>query len=142
MFERAEGPGELTRRKALAAGAGLVVGALEFGFVREAAAARESITQIATFGLNAEREDEALDAIRRMCDRVEAEEPGVLAYAAYRSEDDLSRVVFFEIYADAAAVEAHGTTPHMGEFGSAFGSLLLPPVELEKLTPIAGFTNR
>ena len=133
--------GKLTRRQVLAT-SGIVVGAMEFGFVRRAAAAEGAITQIATFSLNPEREEEALEAIRRMCDGVKAGEAGVLAYAAYRRESDPSQVVFFEIYADAAALENHDGTPHMAEFRGAFGTLLLPPVQVDKLDGVAGFTQR
>lgn len=111
------------------------------GFVRPAAAAHPAgaITQIARFGLDPEREAEALEAVARMCALVEAHEPGVLAYVAHREAEKPAQLVFFEVYRDAKAVEDHAGTPHMKAFGSTFGSLLLPPVQVDRLDRVAGF---
>jgi quinol monooxygenase YgiN len=129
-----------TRREALIAG-GSVLGASVLTSFRGAAAADPGalIIQTAAVRLAPGKETEALAAITRMCASVEREEPGVLVYLAQRSSEDPGRVLFFEIYRDAEAAQAHGKTAHVGEFSKAFGSLLLPDGGLQHYQRLAGF---
>jgi quinol monooxygenase YgiN len=113
------------------------------GFVRPAAAAvdDESITQLASFKLNMERETEAIASLQALCNGVEQHEPDVLAYICHRSEKEPDKVVVFEIYKDQAALAAHGTTPHMAKMGMAFATQFLPPVEITRLNRVGGFSR-
>jgi quinol monooxygenase YgiN len=112
------------------------------GFVRPAAAVDDtSITALATFGLNMEKEAEAIALLKELCAAVEEHEPGVLAYIFHRSVKEPEKVVFFEIYKDQAAVEAHGTTPHMGKLRAGFANLFVLPVEITPLNRVAGFSR-
>ena len=130
-----------SRRSFCAAGAGLAA----FGFNRRANAAEaekdEMITQIARFKLNLDKEEEGLAVLKEMCEAVEANEPGVLAYICSRSAKNPDELVFFEVYKDEAALKAHGTTPHLGKIRKAFGTLLLPPLEVTRLDRIGGFAR-
>jgi quinol monooxygenase YgiN len=131
-----------TRRGVLfAAGAALGAGAL-IGFQRASAAeGSETVIQTAAIRLAPGKAAEALDVIGRVCTAVERNEPGVLVYLAQRSADDPQRVLFFEIYRNAQAAEAHNKTPHVAEFAKAFGTLLLPDGGLQRYARIAGFAR-
>ncbi len=130
-----------TRRSFCAASAGLAA----FGFNRLGHAAEaekdETITQIAKFKLNMDKEEEGLAVLKEMCTAVEENEPGVLAYICSRSAKNPDELVFFEVYKDEAALKAHGTTPHLGKIRKAFGTLLLPPLEVTRLDRIGGFAR-
>ena len=47
---------------------------------------------------------------------VRAQEPGCLVYRPHRSSKDPELFVFYEMYADEAALEAHRTAPHLAAF--------------------------
>jgi quinol monooxygenase YgiN len=47
---------------------------------------------------------------------VRANEPGCLVYRAHRSTRDPELFLFYEMYADEAAFEAHRTAPHLAAF--------------------------
>ena len=117
--------------------------AASIGFVRPAAAAADdtSITVLATFKLNMEKETEAIALLQELCAAVEEHEPGVLAYICHRSAKEPEKVVFFEIYKDQAAIDAHGTTPHMGKLRTGFATLFVLPVEVTPLNRVAGFSR-
>lgn len=100
------------------------------------------VTIIARFKVQAGKEDEALERLRKMVEAVQAEEPGALAYICHRSQEDPSEIVFFEVYADDAAFQAHGQTPHMGEMRASFAQLFDPSqVKIERLERVAGFAR-
>ena len=84
------------------------------GFFRSepaaAADAAEMITITATIVLNPDFADEAVVGLQKMVKQVEAKEPGVLAYICNRGVQDRNEILFFEIYENQAAIEAHGTT--------------------------------
>ena len=84
-----------SRRDLLKLGAGATAAAAAIGFVRPAMAAHhESITQIVKFKLDPEKADEAEAALKTLTKAVEDNEPGVLAYIAYRQESEPDTVVF------------------------------------------------
>lgn len=133
--------GFVTRRGFCAAGVGLTT----IGFSRLAPADEPetdaTITQLAKFKLNMEKEAEALQALKDLCASVEENEPGVLAYVCHRSTKNPDELVFFEVYKDEEALKAHGKTPHMAKIRSAFITLFRPPLEVTRLDRIAGFTR-
>lgn len=47
---------------------------------------------------------------------VRANEPGCLVYRAHRSPRDPELFLFYEMYADDAAFEAHKAAPHLAAF--------------------------
>lgn len=130
-----------TRRDVLRASTVGVAGAL--GFSRLAAAELDpatAITQTAAFNINPERETEALELVRTLTQAVEENEPGVLAYIAHRSQQDPNRLVFFEVYADAEALQAHSQAPHLAPLRQAFGAgVFSGPLEITKLTRVGGY---
>lgn len=137
-----EGKGN-TRREMLAAGAGAAA-AMTIGFSRVAGAADEagSITQLAKFKMNVEKEAEAIEALSVLTKAVEDNEPGVLAYIAYRSEKDPSEVTFYEVYKDDEALKAHGAMPHLAEMRKHFAAgIFQPPLEVIKLNRVSGYSR-
>ena len=131
----------VSRRGFCAAGAALA--AIGFSRVADAAEAEAgaTITQLAKFKLNMEKEAEGLQALKDLCAAVEKDEPGVLAYICHRSAKNPDELVFFEVYKDEEALKAHGKTPHMGKMRTAFATLFRLPVEVTRLERVAGFTR-
>jgi quinol monooxygenase YgiN len=134
-----------SRRDALAALAGTLGAAAAFGFARPAPAqegAKKPVVQTAKFKIATGREEEALTMLRGLAAKVEELEPGVLVYMVHRPATDPNTVFFFEVYADDAALAAHGQQPHLAELRTAFqGGLFAPPVEIVKLDQIGGFAR-
>ncbi len=92
--------------------------------------------------MQAGKEEEAIEVLRNMVEAVQANEPGALAYICHRSQDDPSEIVLFEIYADDAAVQAHGQTPHWGEFLAIFADLFdASTAKIERLDRLGGFVR-
>ncbi|HEO70342.1 MAG TPA: antibiotic biosynthesis monooxygenase, partial [Candidatus Hydrogenedentes bacterium] len=82
------------------------------------------ITFIARLRLLEGKEEDGLNAAREMVGAVQADEPNTLAYCCHQNAADPLEVVFYEIYADEAAKDAHLATPHfkglMGLMGQVF----------------------
>lgn len=131
----------LTRRSFCAVGAAITT----IGFTRQATAAdpapAKTITQIAKFKLNMEKEAEGIAALKELCEAVEKNEPGVLAYICHRSVKTPDEIIFFEVYKDEDAMKEHGKTAHMGKLRGAFLTMFKPPIEVTRLDRIGGFTR-
>lgn len=56
--------------------------------------------------------------------RVKAEDKGCEMYDLFRSVDDDTRYVMVESWASAEDLEAHKTSPAMGEIGKAIGGFI------------------
>jgi quinol monooxygenase YgiN len=138
---------DTTRRDVLRGAAAAAIASI--GFSRMASAQGEAaskvITQTAAFRFDPAREAEAVAALTELAKAVEANEPGVLAYIPHRVAADPSQVVFFEVYADEAAMQSHGQQPHLAKLREHFQGGLFKPyaegkfVEVVKLDRIAGF---
>jgi quinol monooxygenase YgiN len=137
-----------TRRDALRGAAVAAVAGI--GFSRLAAAEVDPskiITQTATFRLDPAKEAEAVAALTELAKAVEANEPGVLAYIPHRVASDPTQIVFFEVYADEAAMKNHGQQPHLAKLRDMFASGVFKPfseskpVDVVKLNRVAGFSR-
>lgn len=85
------------------------------------------------------KEEEALAKVTAMAEAVQANEPGTLAYVVHRNQKDPSEIVIFERYADAAALESHGKTAHMGAMRENFAEIFdTASIKIERLDRIAG----
>lgn len=128
----------------LLAGASTVA---QLGFVRDVAAKENSITQLASFRINPEKEAEAVAFLKELTAAVEAKEPDVLAYIAHRSASDPNLITFFEIYANQEAMANHGKQPHLAAMGKAFREGIFQPfssekgVKIERLDRVSGFSR-
>ena len=96
-------------------------------------------TIIARIKIKDGKEDEAIAALKKMADGVEANEPGTLAYVIHRSIDDPSEIVFFELYKDDEAAKAHSGGESMKAFQSGFADIFdVAQVKIERLNRVAG----
>ncbi len=97
------------------------------------------VTIIARMKIREGKEEEALAKVTAMAEAVQANEPGALAYIVHRNQEDLSEIVFFELYADDAAFESHMQTAHMGAMRESFVEIFDPAsFKSERLDRIAG----
>jgi quinol monooxygenase YgiN len=100
------------------------------------------ITILARFKMQPDKEDEALAAVRKMAEAVEANEPGALVYVMHRCVAQPSEIIVFEVYKDEPAFEAHRRTPHIEELTARFSHLMDPAsFKVERLDRIAGFVR-
>ena len=65
-----------------------------------------------------------------------ANEPGNLTYQLVRSRTDAEHYRFFELYADDAAVEAHGRSDHFRAAGKLMAPLLAGAPKIEYFTAV------
>lgn len=59
-------------------------------------------------------------------------EPGCVEYQAYLDRADAGTLFMFEKWKDQAALDAHFTSPHMAEFGTALGGLGIRAMDVKK----------
>jgi quinol monooxygenase YgiN len=72
---------------------------------------------VVRFALRDERAAEAFDALcARTLDGIRTSEPGTLAYVVHEPEGEPLVRVFYELYADRAAFDAHEAQPHTQRF--------------------------
>ena len=69
---------------------------------------------------------------------IAAEEPGTLVYATHAVRNEPLARVFYEIYADEAAFQAHERAPHVVEFHARKNPLLVREPRVEFFTPGPG----
>jgi quinol monooxygenase YgiN len=83
------------------------------------------IAVVATLKVQDGKGDEFIAAAKEMVAAVTRAEQGrTLLYTLQRAQDDPNTFVFYEQYADADALTAHGATDHMKTFGGALRGLL------------------
>ncbi len=68
-------------------------------------------------------------------DRIRAQEPGTLVYVSHRVDGQPLQRIFYELYRDRAAFDAHEQTPHTKRFLAARAELLAA-VEVDRLQVI------
>ncbi len=131
-----------TRREFVAATAGAAMVAT-FGFSRmtQAEDTPSVVTQIVTLTLKAGAEEKAIAVLQELTAAVKAAEPGVLVYIAHRGQKDPSKVVFFEVYADAAAAANHSKQPHMAKMFAAAKDIFEPGMDIQKMDRVAGYSR-
>jgi quinol monooxygenase YgiN len=82
------------------------------------------ITVIAKLKTKAGSEKAFEDAARKMIETMRSAEPNTLQYVLHKGVKDPTEYVYYEVYPDQAALDAHGKTDHMKAFGGAIGALL------------------
>ncbi len=75
-------------------------------------------------------------ALRDMVGKV-AQEPETLTYTLHRAQKDPGVFLFYEKYADGAALKAHSSTPYFKELFGALKSLLDGAPEIEMYDELA-----
>ncbi len=66
-----------------------------------------------------------LKLARDDAERSVADEPGCRQFDVAVSDDDPHTVVFYEVYDDRAAFDAHLATPHFAQFQQGFPALIV-----------------
>ncbi len=96
-----------------------------------------SINLIAKLKVQSGKEAEFTAAAKEMIATVKAAEPGTLAYVLHQNAKDPTEFLYYEVYQDQAAFDAHGKTDHMKAFGGKIGGILAGRPELTFLTEVA-----
>ena len=84
--------------------------------------------------IKADKADEFVEVMKKIVPQVR-EEKGNITYTMLRSKKDPRVFLFFEEYADQAAVQAHGK--HLGDLGLDFSVYFDGPVVAEYYEKIA-----
>ena len=77
------------------------------------------IALIVTLNVHAERLDQFLAAIEENARRSFADEPGCRYFDVTQDTKDPLRFIFYELYDDEAAIEAHRKAPHFAKWRAA-----------------------
>ena len=83
-----------------------------------------AVTVVAKLKVQSGSEAQFTAAADKMIAHVKANEPGTLQYILHRAGSDPSTFMFYEIYADPAAMAAHSGSTAMAEFFGAVGGLM------------------
>jgi quinol monooxygenase YgiN len=81
--------------------------------------------------------DEVVTGLSPMLAHVE-NEPGTLRYVLHRDSGNADVLWFYEVYADQAGFDAHGSSSAMKELGHALAGKLAGRPELIFLNPLGG----
>lgn len=94
---------------------------------------------IAELELRPEREDDFIALARSFAAECRARETGCRQFQAVRLATTPPRVLFFEVYDDDAAFEAHRASDHLRRFQAAFQGMVAgeQPLRQGRLEPAA-----
>lgn len=96
------------------------------------------ITVVAKLQATPGKEEELATVLQDMVGKVKANEAGrVVRYSLHRADNDPTLFLFYEQYADADALDAHGKTEHMAAMGASLRGLLAGRPVIERYTQIA-----
>lgn len=95
-----------------------------------------SVAVVAKLKVKAGSEKQIEEAFRTMVSKVRGE-AGTESYVFHRSTQDSTVFVFYEVYKDQAAFEAHSKTPHFAEMGKALAGNLDGRPQVDILTELA-----
>ncbi len=81
--------------------------------------------------------NDAFEAVaRELTAAVKANEPGTLVYQFCRSKTDPTTYTVMEVYADQAALDAHGKTEHFKRLGPQMGPSMAGRPEVQFLETV------
>ena len=87
-----------------------------------------SISLIAKLKVQPGKEAEFEAAAKEMIATVRTAEPGTLAYILHKNSKDPTEFIYYELYQDQAAFDAHGKTDHMTELSAEKSARYWPAV--------------
>ncbi len=97
------------------------------------------ITIVAKLQAAPGKEAEVESAFRTMVAAVKANEKGpVVSYSLHRLDSDPTTFLFYEQYADEAALAAHGKSEHMATLNGALRGNLAGRPTIERYTKLTG----
>ena len=91
------------------------------------------IATLATIRVNEGQGAEFEKTFKELTEKVRANEPGCTLYQLAKSRTEPNTYKVFEIYKDAAAVEAHRASDHFRTLGRAMGAHMAGRPEIEQL---------
>lgn len=96
------------------------------------------ITLVAHIRAAPGKADELAALLSEQAGVIRRTEPGCLCYRLHRSTDDPDVFVFYETYANQAAVEAHHASPHIAVYRKRRldAGLTAGPVVIENMTAL------
>ena len=94
------------------------------------------IVLVVEYQIKPECRDAYLARIRRHRRDVLANEPGCKAFNILTTDEDPNKVLLYEVYADAAAFDAHGKTPYMADYRTE-----TEPMSERRVRHLCGFAN-
>jgi quinol monooxygenase YgiN len=97
-----------------------------------------AITVIAKVKVKPGSESQFQSAADKMLAHVRENEPDTLTYLLHRAQGDPTEFVFYEVYADQAALAAHGSSPAMQEFFAAIGGIVAGRPEISLYEELGG----
>ena len=95
------------------------------------------VTVIAKLKLKPGNEAAFEKAATELIAYVKESEPGTLTYILHRSTADPTEYVYYELYADQAALAAHGGSAPMAKFFGAIGGLVAGRPEITMYEEVA-----
>jgi quinol monooxygenase YgiN len=75
-----------------------------------------NVTVVATLRAASGKADALAALLTEQCAVIRESEPGCLVYRVHRSTKDPDAFLFYEIYADDAAFDAHRASPHLAQY--------------------------
>jgi quinol monooxygenase YgiN len=75
-----------------------------------------NVTVVATLRAAPGKADALAALLTEQCGVIRRTEPGCLVYRVHRSATDADAFLFYEIYADDAAFDAHRASPHLAAY--------------------------
>ena len=75
-----------------------------------------NLTVVATLRAAPGKADTLAALLTEQCAVIRRTEPGCLLYRVHRSTKDPDAFLFYEIYADDAAFDAHRASPHLAQY--------------------------
>ncbi len=91
---------------------------------------------VASFKAKEGKEGELQEALQALAANVEAEE-GTLIYNLHKAKKDPGKFMVYEMYADKAAFELHGSTPYFKEAFGRIAQLIEGQPQLEIFQDVA-----
>ena len=89
----------------------------------------EMIAMLVKVRIKPDQRQRFLEVIEHDALHSEADEPGCLRFNVLQNAEDPNVYVFYEVYKDQAALEAHRATPHFARWMEASAECLDGPVE-------------
>lgn len=100
-----------------------------------AAQDKNQVVRIASLRIDSAQLENYMAALKEHAETAVRVEPGVLTLYAVAEKNDPTRITVFEIYADAAAYQAHLQTPHFKKYKSTTKDMV-KSLELVETVPI------
>ena len=96
------------------------------------------VTVVAKLKVQSGKEQTFRQEAEKMIGYVKANEPGTQVYVLHQAAADPTEFMFYELYADQAALDAHGKSDAMKQFFGTVGGLLAGRPDIAFYQELAG----